>query len=77
MDTKLDLVISRFVPLGFELMAIGIKVNKFSILYIVNKRHDITEHKNMYLVTGNLKHQILYHVNYTIFLYPRHQTDVL
>ena len=27
-------------------MAIGIKVNKFAILYIVNKRHDITEHKN-------------------------------
>jgi hypothetical protein len=27
-------------------MAIGIKANKFSILYIVNKRHDITEHKN-------------------------------
>jgi hypothetical protein len=27
-------------------MAIGIKVNKFSILYIVNKRHDITEHRN-------------------------------
>jgi hypothetical protein len=23
-------------------MAIGIKANKFSILYIVNKRHDIT-----------------------------------
>ena len=27
-------------------MAIGIKVNKFSILYTVNNRHDITEHKN-------------------------------
>jgi hypothetical protein len=49
MDTKWDLDISRFVPLGFELMAIGIKVNKFSILYIVNKRHDITEHKNQQL----------------------------
>jgi hypothetical protein len=31
---------------GIELMAIGIKANKFSILYIVNKRHDIAEHKN-------------------------------
>jgi hypothetical protein len=41
--------ISRFVPLGLELMAIGIKVNKFSILYIVNKRHNITEHKNQQL----------------------------
>ena len=30
-------------------MAIGIKANKFSILYIVNKRHDITEHKNQQL----------------------------
>ena len=39
----------RFVPLGFELMAIGIKADKFSILYIVNKRHDITEHKNQQL----------------------------
>ena len=37
MDTKLDLVISRFVPLGFELMAIGIKANKFSILYSQQK----------------------------------------
>ena len=31
MDTQWDLDISRFVPLGFELMAIWIKVNKFSI----------------------------------------------
>ena len=46
MDTKRDLDISRFVPLGFELVAIRIKANKFSILYIVNKRHDITEHNN-------------------------------
>ena len=38
MDTKRDLDISRFVPLGFELVAIRIKANKFSILYIVNKR---------------------------------------
>ena len=30
-------------------MAIGIKTNKFSILYIVNKRHDTTEHKNKQL----------------------------
>jgi hypothetical protein len=46
-----DLDISRFVPLGFELMAIGIKANKFSILYIhvVNKRYDKTEHKNQQL----------------------------
>jgi hypothetical protein len=49
MDTKLDLDISRFVPLGFELMAIGIQANKFSILYIVNKRHDKTEHRNQQL----------------------------
>jgi hypothetical protein len=49
MDTKWDLDISRFVPLGFELMAIGIEANKFSILYIVNKRHDKTEHKNQQL----------------------------
>jgi hypothetical protein len=27
-------------------MAIGIKANKFSMLYIVNERHDKTEHKN-------------------------------
>jgi hypothetical protein len=27
----------------------GIKANKFSILYVVNKRHDITEHKNQQL----------------------------
>ena len=46
---KWDLDISSFVPLGFELMAIGIKANKFSILYIVNKGHDITEHKNQQL----------------------------
>jgi hypothetical protein len=46
MDTKRDLDISRFVPLRFELVAIRIKANKFSILYIVNKRHDITEHNN-------------------------------
>jgi hypothetical protein len=45
----IDLDISRFVPMGFKLMAIGIKANKFSILYIVNKRHDITEHKNQQL----------------------------
>ena len=32
-------------------MAIGIKANKFSIFYIVNKRHDITEHKNQQLYT--------------------------
>jgi hypothetical protein len=32
-------------------MAIGIKANKFSIPYIVNKRHDITEHKNQQLYT--------------------------
>jgi hypothetical protein len=24
----------------------GIRANKFSILYVVNKRHDITEHTN-------------------------------
>ena len=30
-------------------MAIGIKANKFSILYVVNKRHDITKHKNQQL----------------------------
>jgi hypothetical protein len=53
MDTKWDLDISRFVPLGFELMAIGIKANKFSILYIVNKRHDITEHKNQQFVKAS------------------------
>jgi hypothetical protein len=46
---KWDLDISSFVPLGFELMAIGIKANKFSIFYIVNKRHDITEHTNQQL----------------------------
>ena len=34
---------------GIELMAIGIKANKCSILYIVNKRHDITEHTNQQL----------------------------
>jgi hypothetical protein len=60
MDTKLDLVISRFVPLGFELMAIWIKVNKFSILYIVNKRHDITEHKNQQLTDRQTQDQKLY-----------------
>ena len=49
MDTKWNLDISRFGPLGLELMAIGIKVNKFSILYTVNNRHDITEHKNQQL----------------------------
>ena len=43
---KMRLDISTFVPLGFELMAIGIKANTLSILYIVNKRHDITENKN-------------------------------
>jgi hypothetical protein len=32
-------------------MALGIKANKFSIPYIVNKRHDITEHKNHQLYT--------------------------
>ena len=38
MDTKWDLDISRFVPLGFELMAIGIKANKvFNTLYIKQK----------------------------------------
>ena len=46
---KWDLDISSFVPLGFELKAIGIKANKFSIFYIVNKRHDITEHTNQQL----------------------------
>jgi hypothetical protein len=30
-------------------MAIGLKANKFSILYIVNNRHDKTEHKNQQL----------------------------
>jgi hypothetical protein len=30
-------------------MAIGIKANKFSILYIVNKRHDKPEHTNQQL----------------------------
>jgi hypothetical protein len=49
MDTKRDLDISRFVPLGFELIVIGIKANKFSMLYIVNKRHNITDHKNQQL----------------------------
>ena len=50
MDTKWDLDISRFVPLGFALVAIRIKkANKFLILYIVNKRHDITEYKNQQL----------------------------
>ena len=29
--------------------ATGIQINKFSILYIVNKRHDITEHNNQQL----------------------------
>jgi hypothetical protein len=38
-----------WLSLGFELMAIGIKANKFSILYIVNKRHDTTEHTNQQL----------------------------
>jgi len=38
-----------FAPLGFELMAIGIKANKISILYIVNKRHDIAENKKQQL----------------------------
>jgi hypothetical protein len=33
----------------FDLMAIGLKANKLSILYIVNKRHDKTEHKNQQL----------------------------
>ena len=37
------------ISLGLELVAIRIKANKFSILYIVNKRHDITEHKNQQL----------------------------
>jgi hypothetical protein len=38
MDTKWDLDISRFVPLGFELMAIGTKANKvFNTLYIKQK----------------------------------------
>jgi hypothetical protein len=49
MDKKSDLSISRFVPLGFELMETEIKANKLSILYIVNKWHDITEHKNQQL----------------------------
>jgi hypothetical protein len=31
-------------------MKIGIKVNKFSILYIVNKWNDITEHTNQQLL---------------------------
>jgi hypothetical protein len=39
----------RFVPLGFERMPIAIKANKFSILYIVNTRHDKTELKNQQL----------------------------
>jgi hypothetical protein len=43
------MVIIWFGPLGLELMAIGIKVNKFSILYTVNNRHDIKEHKNQQL----------------------------
>jgi hypothetical protein len=30
-------------------MAIGIKANKFSMLYIVNERHDKTEHNNQQL----------------------------
>jgi hypothetical protein len=38
MDAKWDLDISRFVPLGFELMAIGIKANKvFNTLYSQQK----------------------------------------
>ena len=44
-----DKVPCTWLSLGFELMAIGIKANKFSILYIVNKRHDTTEHKNQQL----------------------------
>jgi hypothetical protein len=38
MDTQWDLDISRFVPLEFELMAIGTKANKvFNTLYIKQK----------------------------------------
>ena len=38
-----------WLSLGFELMTIGIKANTFSMLYIVNKRHDTTEHTNQQL----------------------------
>jgi hypothetical protein len=55
-------------------MAIGIKVNKFTILYIVNERHDETEHKNQQYTGSKVIPFYISNVKDILFLYFKHQS---